>query len=348
MNASDNMKFYRKKGLDYAGPCSSIKNDGELCGISPTALKNHYGIRTEYSGKGIKVGIILAYGSGTEKEDLEMFCDRFSLAHTNINVLLKQSEKRLDSSVKWITEASIDIQWVHAFAPEAEIICYIAGSDDLEDIVNVYSKADEDCDIILCSFGKTEFAGQTYYEPLFENSKALTVCASGNRDSVFFPACAKNVLSVGGTSLLCDLFGVEILNETTWKESGGGVSKYVQSTWYQKELSNIYDKRSVPDIAFFADGGTGVAVCVDGRFVGCHGTSVSAACVAGLCACVAQKKGDILTKKASFFYELALKDSNYKKHFLDIKNGHSGKRVAVAGYDLCTGLGVPKFESLLF
>ena len=339
-------EIYRKKGMDYAIPCSSRQKDSLSPGISPTALKNYYRLNPRHTGKGITVGIILAFENPDIQRDMDKFCSEFGLPDCSVEVVTFRKNNCISPDIdKWQTEASLDTQWIHAFAPDARIVCYISGSDDFEDLFSSVFHAGKECDIIALCFGKREFAGLSYYESILESTPSLCICAAGNGDFVSYPACSLHVISVGGTEIFTDAYGSYAGHETAWKTGGGGISKYLSCPEFQKNID--FSGRSVPDISFFADGCKGASVFLRENLICCRGTSVSTACITGLCACLMQHDRDLKIKKAGFFYELAFKEKYaYSKYFKDIKEGRSGKRKAHVGFDLCTGLGVPLFDRI--
>ena len=201
------------------------------------------------------------------------------------------------------------------------------------------------------SFGVKEFGEIQKYESVFESSPAFFVCSSGNNSLVNYPACSRFCLGVGGSNID---FYADSTQETAYDKSGCGVSRYIKIPDCQLDstvgvrLLSAY-RRAVPDITFFAGSKNGVATIFHGKETSCFGTSIGAPCIAGFCACIAQNDKSILTKKASFFYELAEKCgyNTEKCAFFDITNGGSGKHSAHKGFDLCTGLGSPNMGAIL-
>ena len=107
-------------------------------------------------------------------------------------------------------------------------------------------------------------------------------------------------------------------------------------------------KRCCPDVTFFSGGNKGAYFyCAEnGGHLSASGTSVSAACITGICASIAQIDKNIITKKASFFYELA-QNGKYNDLFVDIVMGRNENYKTAKGYDLCTGLGTPNAQKII-
>ena len=97
--------------------------------------------------------------------------------------------------------------------------------------------------------------------------------------------------------------------------------------------------RGVPDVAAVADPQTGYEILVDGRRQVIGGTSAVAPLWAALVARLAQSAG----QKFGLMHPLLYADAGAATGagFRDITEGNNGAYVAGAGWDACTGLGVP-------
>ncbi len=352
-------KYYQKRGSDFMSP--TITKTGIYSGItgySPEVLRNYYSFPYgPLSGNGIRIGIVDAYGSPTIEQDTQTFSTRYNLPTPKITVTdLSGGTAAPD---EWMLETTLDVQWAHAFAPEAEIHCYFAGSDDFVDIFDAIRRAADECDIVSMSFGKREFAGQVQYESFFENAPCLFVCSSGDSSNTFYPAASKYVLAVGGTSLYLTSEGRMTGEEYVWSRTGCGISRYIDIPDYQNRMEDAREicmgMRGIPDIAFFASGVYGASVyhstpADEGTgWTQVYGTSVSAPCVAGICACMAQKNREVLRNMHDFLYNLAggTRYTNENGAYYDVTRGSSGNFSARVGFDLCSGLGTPVVSRIL-
>jgi subtilase family serine protease len=187
-----------------------------------------------------------------------------------------------------------------------------------------------------------------------DHGSSNTVGTDPNGNFVDFPASSPNVVSCGGTHLICpsrDFLGNYIYNgatETTWAWSnvfkdgtGGAISTFFNGPPFPVAGRQ---KRSVPDIALVADPDTGVSFLVKGANMIVGGTSIVSPAIAGLVACLPRAPKGFLTK----LYALP------SLAFNDITVGSNGAFTASAGYDNCTGLGsvngtvfTPKFRDLI-
>jgi kumamolisin len=98
--------------------------------------------------------------------------------------------------------------------------------------------------------------------------------------------------------------------------------------------------RGVPDVAGVADPETGWNIIVDGQQMVIGGTSAVAPMWAALAACLNQALG----KPVGFLNPAIYALSGWDR---DITSGNNGTYVARAGWDGCTGQGVPIGDKLL-
>jgi len=129
----------------------------------------------------------------------------------------------------------------------------------------------------------------------------------------------------------------EIMAETIWATSGGGLSLYEPTPSFQSNLG--VPSRATPDVAFVGDTLTGVAVYDSVGIRGwadMGGSSVGAPAWSGLLAIVGQ--GRILARRAQL--------SNAQVALYDIGGGDFNDTNA-DGYDLFTGRGSPKADLLV-
>jgi hypothetical protein len=263
-----------------------------------------------------------------------------------------------DGESMWGGEAAMDVEWVHAIAPMANIILIEANTADSTDMMAAVETARnlESVSVVSMSFGWAE-AGLTEEQQVTLNSTFTTpdghsgitfVAATGDDGSPgLYPAFSSNVLAVGGTSLTLDATGTYV-SETGWSGSGGGQSDHEDAPSYQEDVNTSGD-RQTPDVSFVGDVTTGVAIYDSYDFpstpgmVG-GGTSLAAPCWAGLIAIANQIRADVSPARAPLdgvsetlplLYKLPSTD------FHDITSGSNGPYTAGVGYDMVTGRGTP-------
>src|SRR5438477_852886 len=134
----------------------------------------------------------------------------------------------------------------------------------------------------------TETVSDSHFTTPSGHNGVTFIAASGDSGGVTsYPPSSPNVVAVGGTSLTLDGNG-DYLSESGWSGSGGGISPYENQPAYQNGVvTQSSNRRTMPDVSFVANPGTGVMVydTYGGRgFYTVGGTSVSAPIFAGLTA----------------------------------------------------------------
>jgi len=327
-------------------------------GYGPTQIRTAYGLsQLSATGAGQTIAIVDAYGSPTIQNDLAYFCTKFGIPLTKgtLTVAYPAGVPKIDAG--WALETSLDVEWAHAIAPGANILLVVAKSASMSDLLVAIDYAtSHGAQVVSNSWGGSEFSTEANYESHFTKSGVVYVASSGDSGAgAEWPAASPNVLSVGGTTLTNPTNSNR--GETGWSGSGGGSSVYMTRPSYQSNWSTIVGlKRGVPDVAFDADPNTGVAVYDSTKYntqsgwfeVG--GTSFSAPAWAAMIVLADQGRA---TKLSSFeaitdLYSFAATtgSASYTNNYHDIIQGSNGYP-AQAGYDLVTGIGSPKDNSLI-
>jgi kumamolisin len=272
-------------------------------------------------------------------------------------------------------EVALDIEVVGGLAPAASIVVYFAPNTDagFVDAVAQAAHASPTPDAISISWGQSEdqwtAQARQAMDDAFADAVALGVTvtvAAGDDGSadrqadgkphVDFPASSPHVLACGGTRLEVDGSG-GVTAETVWNDgsgggaTGGGVSAAFELPDWQQPVdvpaaAGGRTGRGVPDVAAVADPETGYAVRVDGHDTVIGGTSAVAPLWAALVARLVQATGAPLGLSQTALYADAVKGRS-PAGFRDITSGENGAYSATAGWDACTGLGVPDGEALL-
>jgi len=236
------------KAVFAAGPCSKYfgqkiaKNLPQahgrhvpwtVCGYTPQQLRRAYGAsQAGLTGRGVTVAIVDAYASPTMPADANRY------ARSVGEPLLRPGQYRqiLPGSFgntatcgapTWLQEESLDVEAVHAMAPDAGIV-YVAASDCNDNsLLDALAKVVNGHLADVVSAPWTEIENQTTpasmaaYNQLFQEGAAegigfsfasgdcgyndpANACGAGNsssRPQVEFPASSPGVTAVGGTSL---------------------------------------------------------------------------------------------------------------------------------------------------
>jgi kumamolisin len=260
-------------------------------------------------------------------------------------------------------ESAIDTQIAAAFAPGAQLVVYAAPDTErgvLDAIRTAIFDEEYHPSILSISFGFPEHlwtpAALAVLDELFTAAALVGVsifCASGDNGAELDAAGAPHVLApasspfahaCGGTQI-ADATGAEIV----WPKTGGGFSDRSPIPPWQSEAAevasgyNVKAGRGVPDVA--ADAMPGYCVYIEGTRFAMGGTSAVAPMWAALAGRLAQRVGHTL----GFFTPL-LYGAHARASFRAIASGGNDRYQAAAGWNPCTGLGVPigtALESLL-
>jgi subtilase family serine protease len=284
----------------------------------------------------------------------------------------------------WDVEESLDVEYAHSIAPYANIDLieaadtttdsgdYLFGAEvdgyPFED-GPYYAKNLPGVDVVSNSWGGSEFNGETAYDsefnqPAGHNPVTFTFATGDSAAPGGYPAYASNVVAVGGTSLYTASARGAYGSETAWDKvvsrsgtegGGGGVSQYEPSQSYQTSNGVNYGARSIPDVSMDANPNTGVLV-IDSYdnaedFLEVGGTSLATPMFAAVVdladgTSIAGGGTSLSTSTVQSTLYGIYNSANYGNDFHDITTGNNGFAAGV-GYDLATGIGSPKANTLV-
>ncbi len=327
--------------------------------VAPTTGCNPTTVTTVATGGSKLVLIVDAYDDPTAANDLSVYSQQYGLpAITSSNfevVYASGSKPAQDSSGGWELEESLDIEMAHAMAPGAKVVLVEAASSNNTDLLAAVSVAASMAAAagggeVSSSWGEGEFSGETSYESTFSASNVVFFASTGDEHGTEFPSVLENVVGAGGTSINRNS-GHNFTSQTAWADTGGGLSSQVTIPPYQaaeKKVAKIVGKaRGVPDFSFDANPNTGVEVYDSTPYEGTvydwlvvGGTSVASPALAA-------SINSAASFASSTVAELTTVYDNYTNtsDWTDIISGscdNKGEINAKKGYDLCTGIGVPK------
>ena len=276
---------------------------------SPQEIRHAYGvdqlINRGDDGAGQTIVIFDSYGSPTITADLASFDEGYGLpAPPSFKILSPLGTVPYDPSanpdfIGWAAETTLDVEWSHAMAPDANIVLMTSPVDETEGVQGMpqfnelenYALDHHLGQIWSQSWGATE---NTLFTPAgyqvfrdFEDTYAradasgVTIFASTGDNgtanvetngttiypfpTVNFPASSPLLTAVGGTSLTADTSG-DYESETVWPYSGGGISQQFDEPLYQRltlpgsDQSELGGMRGIPDVSWNADPNTPVLI----------------------------------------------------------------------------------------
>jgi kumamolisin len=346
---------------------------------TPVQLAKIYEMPQGTDGSGQTLAII-ELGGGFGASDLSTYFSGIGLAVPSVTAVGVDgaANKPGQDPTGADGEVLLDIEVAGAIAPKASLVVYFAPNTDAGflDAISTAAHATPTPTAISISWGQSEdqwtAQARTAMDQAFADAAALgvTVTAAagdnGSGDSqttggkvhVDFPAASPHVLACGGTSLRANPSTGVVTSETVWNDgssggaTGGGVSdtfalpSWQASAGVPNRSGATTTGRGVPDVAGDADPQTGYQVYVDGKAAVYGGTSAVAPLWAALVCRLAQSLG----KKVGLLQPTLYAGVTHGKTgagLRDITSGNNGAYNAAAGWDACTGLGVPSGVTLL-
>lgn len=327
-------------------------------GYQPTQIRTAYGVsQLSATGSGQTVALVEAYGSPTIQSDLNKFDSQFGLPATTVTIGYPGGQPSRTNG-GWALETSLDVEWVHALAPQARIMVVAAKSASISDLLAAIDYATSNgAQVVSNSWGGSEFSSEASDDSHFQHAGVVYTASAGDSAAgAEWPAASPYVLSVGGTSLTTGTAG-NYVSESAWSSSGGDKSAYEAEPAYQSNWTSVVgSQRGIPDIAWDADPNTGVAVydsTLDSGQSGWFevgGTSVGAPSWAALIALADQGRtsplsnSDVMTQLYKFAGTTG--STGYTTDFHDVTSGSNGNS-ALPGYDLVTGIGSPQANNVI-
>jgi hypothetical protein len=274
--------------LEYVAPASKGAAVS-VQGYTPAEIKSAYGFAgASEDGAGQTIAIIDAYNDPNISSDLGTFDSEFGLAAPpSFKVVSETGTSTLPkTNGGWAQEISLDVEWAHAIAPDANIVLVEAKSSSTSDLIDAinYARNAPGVSVVSMSWGGSEMSNETSYDKYFTTPSGHTgvtfVAAAGDEGAAGgaeWPASSPNVLAVGGTSLT--LTGSTYSSETTWDETSDGTSAYEPTPSYQSSLG--VTGRTTADVSYDADPDTGFATYDSLSYQGEVGWAVTGGTSAG-------------------------------------------------------------------
>lgn len=287
-------------GPSYLDPTTTNRPS---CGYTASQLVQHYGIDEAHAlglkGRGQTIVIVDAYGSPTALEDLNTFSQAMGLPAATAKNFQVVYPDGTPSSIdpEWALETTLDIEWAHAFAPEAKIVLVVVPSEDNAELAYgiEYSANHHLGNVVSNSWGLPEAAADKPTAQMFNHvfkhaaarGVAVNVATGDSGDNgvgtplgaAGIPADSPYATAIGGTSInipsdsgaveaawgiSLTQFGTRIRPSVEpgikgfLQGSGGGESVFLKKPVWQRKLPGT--GRQLPDISALADPQTGAIV----------------------------------------------------------------------------------------
>ncbi len=274
--------------------------------VSPAQLRQAYGVNqisftgpggttVAGTGAGQTIAIVEEGVDPTLEADLHTFDQFFGIPDPPSFQTIDQNEVTTQND-NIVGEASLDVEWAHAIAPDASIIVYNAAYEpydqaaSFENLITAMHEASllPGVSVVTLSYGVQEAdvadlgPGPSQLDANFTTPGVTFLAASGDSGAygsggyqfaVNYPAASPNVVSVGGTSIVIDSAGdypgTGPTGEVGWGDgtnsgsvggggSGGGLSTIEpESAWQSSGVSTSIDSSHVRAVPDVAmDSGT--------------------------------------------------------------------------------------------
>lgn len=362
-----------------AAPADAHVEAQAAAGFTGVDMAKLYDFPAGLDGSGQCIAII-ELGGGYRSADLKAYFKSLGMHVPHVTAVSVDGGKN-SPSLPWSADAEVmlDIEVAGAVAPKAQIAVYFAPNSEQGFVDAIAAAVHDDVrkpSVISISWGAPESEwtdqGLAAMDQAFEAAAALGVtvcCAAGdagahdqNPDNgtpdglahADFPASSPYVLGCGGTRVTVS--GTTIASETVWNDdpassaTGGGVSDVFALPAWQADTGvpasinpGGHVGRGVPDVAGNASPATGYRVRVDFMTYTIGGTSAVSPLYAGLVALLNQK----LPQHVGWLNPLLYGPLAGNGAMRDITRGDNGGYTAGAGWDACTGWGVPVGSKLL-
>lgn len=364
-------------GLDTrpaAAPRLVFRPAAEVSGsFAPNDVARLYSFPTSVTGKGQCVALI-ELGGGFNETDTTAAFRSMGLAPPEVIAVSVDGAKNTPSPDDGADgEVALDIQVAGGAAPGARMAVYFAPNTDagfVDAITAAVHDSKNKPSVVSISWGSaeanwTDQAVQTMNTAL-RDASSLNVsvfAASGDNLSsdgvndgkghVDFPASSPWAIGCGGTAIT--VTGAAIDRETVWNDgdsgTGGGISDLFETPSFQQNANlppSVNDgkiRRGVPDVAGDAAPGTGYQIMVNGKTQVVGGTSAVAPLWAGLAALINEGAATPVGFLLPFLYS----NPALLRQVTEGNNIPRGSNIgyeAHAGWNACTGLGVPNGQAL--
>ena len=211
-------------------------------GLTPTQLQHAYALAGAATLPSTQtVAVVVAYDDPTAEADLATASSTFGLpACTTANGCFSKVDQTGGANYPapdegWTLEASLDLQTIHAVAPNAHLLLVEAKTAGLLDLMAAESYATAHATEVNNSWGSIEIGFvDKLFDPVMTKTIPITVATGDNGFGVEWPSSNPYVTAVGGTTLNVDASGNR-LSETAWAGTGSGCSSFEAKPSWQHD-----------------------------------------------------------------------------------------------------------------
>jgi len=138
--SADGTTTAKYSGNVYGAPITNGPPNLSPCGYQPSDIQTAYNLTPLYheglTGKGTTVAIVDAYGSTTIANDVAAFSQFMGLPEPNLTIIGTPTESNFsgDANSGWAAETTLDVEWVHAIAPGANIVLVVTPTNSFNDL----------------------------------------------------------------------------------------------------------------------------------------------------------------------------------------------------------------------
>jgi len=340
-------------------------------GLTPTDVLSYYNLKplrdTGLDGTGQTV-LLPEIDDLPTLGDLDKFASEFGLPPFGALLTVKR-DPSWGSPQKAQGETALDLEIVHAVAPQAKLVVYMSADDFghsdrafdqmvTDHLGSIISESLGSCEPDTPSGPRNVYAsiqdraialGMTHF--VASGDTGAFTCGFDQDPAASFPSTLPTVTAVGGTSVFESEQGV-YFKEYAWSSpldesgGGGGASQFYAQPDYQKNVAQSVGRgqRQVPDVAADGDPSTGFHIVFNGRDGQVGGTSAATPLWAGTVALINQDLQKKSMREIGFANPALywMGDNSAKldpKPFHDVTAGNNLGFSAAPGWDFATGWG---------
>ncbi|HUO78617.1 MAG TPA: S53 family peptidase [Steroidobacteraceae bacterium] len=252
-------------GNRYGADITSGPPNLPPCGYQPSEIAGAYGLNALYragrDGTGTTIAIVDAFGSTTIANDVAAFSAYMGLPAPKLTIIGTSTESNFstDANASWAAETTLDVEWVHAVAPGANILLVVTPTNSFDDLFNgiITAATTPGVSVISNSWGgfdigiagDSEFYGSA--DGLFAAISAAGIGVNfatgddgnnadqlgGSYTSTGWPASSPYVTGIGGVSMALGRNG-SIAMQTAWGTNLTQITDTQANGWAALDVPN--------------------------------------------------------------------------------------------------------------